>query len=282
MGFNSSGATPMITVKMDSKLLQKRLAEIGVDVTNDANASLKQHARLLAQNLAFQTAPFGLSKASQKMGENTILGDIVGRTRKGDEVSTNRQPLFFVINESQVQKNFKKTPSGIQKLFVNKDGRVYGVEETFFKPNASIEEMRAHHKKYFKNGRRTRAGSFTRDIGRWRFIDKMTVGKQSLKNYLKWIYQRVGMSKAGWVKAGSVFGKVTKIPAWVSRHVASARGSGKMHKIGPHSFAVTLTNHIPWSDRIMGKSGMEAALQITKEKYLDHLRHKKLGTKRKK
>ena len=272
----------MITLKMDSKLLQKRLADIGVDVTNDANASLKQHARLLAQNLAFNMAPYGLSKASQKMGENTIRGDIVGRVRVGDEKTTNRRPLFFVINEPQVRKNFKASPNGVQKLFVTKDGRVYGVEETFFKPNASIDEMRAHHKKYFKNGRRTRAGGRDRDIGRWRFIDKMTIGKDALNKYLKWIFQRVGLSKAGWVKAGSVFGKVTKIPAWVSRHLPNARGSGKMRKIGPNSFAITLTNHIPWSDRIMGKSGMEDALQITKEKYLDHLRHKKLGTKRKK
>jgi hypothetical protein len=272
----------MITVKMDSKLLQKRLADIGVDVTNDANASLKQHARLLAQNLAFQTAPFGLNKASQKMGENTILGDIMGRDRTAETWSVKRSALFLVINESKLKKEAKKAPNGTRKLWVSKEGRVYGVEETFFKPNASIEEMRTHHKKYYKNGHRTRAGTFTRDIGRWRFIDKMTVGKDSMKKYLQWIFQRVGMSKAGWVRAGSVFGKVTKIPAWVSRHVANARGSGKMHKISQHSFAITLTNHIPWSDRIMGKSGMEAALQITKEKYLDHLRHKKLGTKRKK
>ena len=272
----------MITIKMDSKLLQKRLSEIGIDVTNDANASLKQHARLLAQNLAFNTAPYGLSKASQKMGENTIRGDILGRERTNGERTTNRQPLFFVINEGQVKSNFKKQPNGINKLWISKEGRVYATEDTFFRPNASIDEMRAHHKKYFKNGRRTRAGSFTRDVGRWRFIDKMTVGKQSMKNYLKWIFQRVGLSKAGWVKAGSVFGKVTKIPAWVSRHVPSAKGSGKMHKVGPNSYAITLTNHIPWSDRIMGKSGLADALQITKEKYLDHLRHKKLGTKRKK
>jgi len=271
----------MITMKFDSKLLQKRLAEIGIDVTDDANASLKQHARLLARNLAFQTAPFGLSKESQRMGENTIRGDILGRLARVDERTTNRQPLFFVINESHVKKFSKKSPDGIQKLWVSKDGRVYGVEETFFKPDASIEEMRAHHKKYFKNGRRTRAGSFTRDIGRWRFIDKMTVGKDSMKKYLKWIFLRVGLSKAGWVKAGSRFGKVTKIPAWVSRHLPNAKGSGRMHKVGS-TFAVTLTNHIPWSDRVMGQRGLEEALQITKEKYLDHLKHKKNRTKRKK
>ncbi len=272
----------MITLKMDSRLLEKRLADIGTDYKANGFAALKQHARLLAQNLAYQTAPFGLSKASQKMGENTIRGDIIGRVRMGDEKTTNRQPLFFVINESQVQKNFKKSPNGTQKLFVTKDGKVYGVEDTFFKPNASIDEMRAHHKKYFKNGRRTRAGSFTRDVGRWRFIDKMTIGKQSLNNYLKWIFQRVGLSKAGWVKAGTTFGKVTKIPAWVSRHLPNAHGTGKMRKVGPDKAEITLTNHIPWSDKVVSEKGMAYALQITKEKYADYLRHQKLKTKRKK
>ena len=272
----------MITLKMDSKLLQKRLAEIGTDFKADGYAALKQQARLLARDLAFETAPFGLDKAAQKMGENTIRGDIMGRERANGEKTTNRQPLFFVINEPKVKSNFKKTPDGIQKLWVSKEGRVYATEDTFFRPNASVDEMRAHHKKYFKNGRRTRAGSFTRDVGRWRFIDKMTVGKGAMNKYLKWIFQRVGMSKAGWVKAGSNFGKVTGIPAWVGRHVASARGSGKIRKTGADTAEITLTNHIPWSDKIIPPSSIEKVLQLNKEKFADHLKYKKLGTKGKK
>jgi hypothetical protein len=271
-----------VTLKMDSTVLKKRLADIGTDFKADGYAALKQQARLLARDLAFETAPFGLDKAAQKMGENTIRGDILGRVRVGEEKTTNRQPLFFVINESQVQKNFKETPTGTQKLWVSKEGRVYAVEDTFFKPNASLEEMRAHHKKYFKNGRRTRAGSFTRDIGRWRFIDKMTVGKGVMAKYLKWIFQRVGMSKAGWVKAGSNFGKVRGIPAWVGRHVAAAKGLGKIRKTGPDTAEITLTNHIPWSDRIIPPSAIDRVLQLNKEKFADYLLHKKNRTKRKK
>ena len=142
--------------------------------------------------------------------------------------------------------------------------------------------MRAHHKKYFKNGRRTRTGSFTRDVGRWKFIDKMTVGKKSLNNYLKYIFQRVGLSKAGWVKAGSTFGKVTGIPNWVSRHLDKAKGTASIKRTGQHSASIKLTNKIPWSDRVLSLKQIADVLQINKEKFIDHLAFKAKGEAKKK
>jgi len=272
----------MIVAYVTSKLLEQKLKAFEREFKVSGQKLLKQQVRLLARDLAFETAPYGLSKSSQKMGENTIKGDIIGRVRANGETTTNRQPLFFVIDEPKVRKNFKASPTGEQKLWINKDGKVYAVEKTFFKPNASIDEMRAHHKRYYKNGRRTRAGSFTRDVGRWRFIDKMTVGKRSLTNYLKYIFQRVGLSKAGWVKAGSTFGKVTGIPAWVMRHMGKARGSAKIKRTGQHSAAISLTNKIPWSDKVLSKGQIDSVLQLNKEKFIDHLTHRARGEAKKK
>ena len=272
----------MIIAFVTSKLLERKIKEFEREFSVSGQKLLRQQTRLLARDLAFETAPYGLSKSSQKMGENTIKGDIIGRVRVGDEKTTNRQPLFFVIDEPQVRKNFKASPQGHQKLWVNKDGKVYAVEKTFFRPNASVDEMRAHHKRYFKNGRRTRAGSFTRDVGRWRFIDKMTVGKKALNNYLKFVFQRVGLSKAGWVKAGSTFGKVTGIPKWVSRHLDKVKGTASIKRKGPHSAAIKLTNKIPWSDKVLSEKQINEVLQLNKEKFIDHLTYRARGEAKKK
>jgi hypothetical protein len=77
--------------------------------------------------------------------------------------------------------------------------------------------MAAHHARYFKNGRMTKARDATKDIGRWKFIDSMIVGVGTLSSYVNFVQSHVGRMKAGWMAAAMRYG-ATGVPAWVARH----------------------------------------------------------------
>lgn len=274
MDSRPSISKPMITAKFDSKLLNEKMKKVAATSKETIKDLIKQRGRLLARDLAYETAPFGLDKKAKMMGENTIKGDLLGRERQNGEKTTKRSALFFVVDGKYINKFSKENPNGIEKLWISKEGRVYGVEKTFFKPNASVDEMRAHHKQYYVNGRRTRAGTYARDVGRWRFIDKMTVTKAAMNRYLKYVYARVGMSKAGWVAAGSKLGKVTGIPAWVSRHATNVQGEGKIKLSTNGDASITLTNKLPWGDKVISASQINSVLELNKEKFIAALKYK--------
>lgn len=222
---------------------------------------IKQRSGHVARELAYVTGPRGLNHTTKKRIENSIRGDLLGRYNGG-------QPgIFYSAPLALLRKWYNISPTGMVRTWATKDGRVYGTESDLYRPNASMAEMESHHRRYFKNGRMTKAGHFTRDIGRWKFIDKMVVGKTAAAAYLRRVLQRVGWSKAGWITAAlHVGGRVPaggrlRVPMWVLRHARKAPGRGvdhTAHRVHPY---ILLMSRVPWVTEQVTASGVAAALR---------------------
>jgi hypothetical protein len=214
-----------------------RVIDVGNRTKDDV---LKQETKLLLLELVRLTpptgnAPFTENFSDQKQaGENAIKGDIMGRT--GGSRSQRSIGLFYAAPAAFLR---NKPSANTVKLFAKKDGTVYGVEKKLFQPNASIGVMSAHHQRFrTANGRVSTAGALTRDVGRWKFIDKMVVSKGALASYMRVVRGRVGMAKSGWVTAARNLG--VTLQAWINRH--SQPGEGTLDLRGNDESSITISN----------------------------------------
>jgi hypothetical protein len=127
------------------------------------------------------------------------------------------------------------------KLWVSKTGRVYGQQRTLWRPNATIETCYDHHRRYFKNGRMTKAGTYTRDIGRWKFIDRMVIRESLWLEYLEYVWEKIGILAGGFAAAAKML-KV-RLPKIAARHA-----SGECLLIyGPDSFKIRIKNGVSYA-----------------------------------
>lgn len=193
-----------------------QLSRVPQDLREPVLTAIRQGANNMIaggkSSLLQNTPPYNAGArgtAAKKQGEGAIKRDLLGgRKRAG---------IFSVLPDSLIAQA-ESYPNGSTRMFVTKTGQVFGTETANFRPNASTSEMRAHHKKYFQNGRMSQAGGRTRDIGRWKFVDKMVVSQSAMDAYLRLIQARVGMFAASQMGAASDLGGLSKVPAWVRRH----------------------------------------------------------------
>ena len=220
------------------------------------------NARLLCVELSRRTQPFGNEKAKQ-VGEKAIVKDLLGRNMQ-------RAGIFSVIGQA-IGNNYEEYSTGNVRLFVRKDGSVYGTDKSHFRPDATEGDMRSFHKRFFKNGKMSSAGSRTRDIGRWKFIEKMFVNQGAMDSYLEARYRTVGWAKAGWAACAkelrSVFtGSAVKgIPEFV-RKLDSYHSDVTDNTSNLKEPSVTLTNTTPYIDRILPVTEQLNALAVVKAK----------------
>lgn len=244
--------------------IMKDYAEIRAVTIPDA---VSVSARLLCVELARRTQPFGDDNKARETGEKAITGDLIGRKR--------RVGIFGAIGPAMTEEggySWYKTGDNV-RLFVGKDGFAYGTEKTMFRPDASGSEMRAFHKKNFVNGKASSAGSYTRNIGRWKFLDKMFVSKETLDDYIKSTIKKVGIAKAGWANCALQLKKVNKgkltadIPPWVIRHTADFK-NGKTEDLtsDPQNPRVIMTNTTPWASSVMTESEKHTAVGFVTSK----------------
>lgn len=244
--------------------IMKDYAEIREVTIPDA---VSVSARLLCVELARRTQPFGDDNKARETGEKAITGDLIGRKR--------RVGIFGAIGPAMTEEggySWYKTGDNV-RLFVGKDGFAYGTEKTMFRPDASGSEMRAFHKKNFVNGKASSAGSYTRNIGRWKFLDKMFVSKETLDDYIKSTIKKVGIAKAGWANCALQLKKINKgkltadIPPWVIRHTADFK-NGKTEDLtsDPKNPRVIMTNTTPWASSVITESEKHTAIGFVTSK----------------
>lgn len=170
------------------------------------------------------TPPFsqGIGGRNAKaQGEMAITKELLGIRAGGGQRTGG---VFVIMADDLLAKNAKLNEGGATvRLFVKKNGDVYGCDRAMFKPRASIAEMYAHHQSMRrKDGHVTTAGGKTRDIGRWKFITQMVVSRRAYLKYEKFIHKRVGMLAASVVNAyNGKYGALSGVPAWISRHAKS-------------------------------------------------------------
>lgn len=129
------------------------------------------------------------------------------------------------------------------RLWVNKAGKVYGVERALFRPDATIEMIYDHHQRYFKRGRMTQAGTFTRDIGRWKFVDRFVIRESTWRQYLDYVWEKMGTLAGAWGKAAAQLR--VRMPKIASRH-----RSGEFLPISkPDAYRVRITNTVTFASQ---------------------------------
>jgi hypothetical protein len=224
-------------------------------------------ARLLCVEFARRTQPFGNKTGEEKIGEKAISRDLLGRG--GGIKGKNRAGIFAPLTPfMQEHALFNNTSENI-RLFARKDGTVYGTDRAHFMPDASTSTIRGIHKSNFVNGRMSAAGGDTRDIGRWKFINRYFVMPDTLKDYIAMQHAKVGIAKSGWAacakqlkKVGS--GSMTRdIPGWVTRHLGDYN-FGKVEDRTGNIFAptVVLTNTCKYADKVLRETEKLQGLSI--------------------
>ena len=240
--------------------IMKDYAEIREVTIPDA---VSLNARLLCVELARRTQPFGDNNKARETGEKAITGDLIGRKR--------RVGIFGAIGAAMSEEggySWYKTGDNV-RLFVGKDGFAYGTEKMMFRPDASTSEMRAFHKKNFVNGKMSSAGSKTRNIGRWKFLDKMFVSKETLDEYIQKTIKKVGIAKAGWANCALQLKKVNKgkltqgIPPWVMRHTADFKNGNTQDLTSDiKNPRVVMTNTTPWANNVIPENEQANATAV--------------------
>jgi hypothetical protein len=226
------------------------------------------NARLLCVELARRTQPFGASDSSKKAGEAAITRDLLGKSGGGKA----RAGLFSPISAVMDDAVFYKKSTNV-RLFVSKDGNVYGTDRSHFLPDATESTLRAFHKKNFVNGRMSSAGGRTKNIGRWKFVDRLFVDAATLNNYLDATLKKVGIAKSGWASCASQLKKINKgrlttgFPKWVLRHLEDFRsGEVKDNTANKNNPTVLLTNKVPWASEVIDVMEQGKAQSIVAQK----------------
>ena len=248
-------------VKVETLAFEKLLkdyAEIRVTTFPQAVA---MNARLLCVALARRTPPFG---SDNKTGQAAVARDILGGKK--------RYGLFAPITPF-MEANAEEYSSGNIRLFTKKDGTVYGTDRAHFLTSATTGTLRSIHKQAFKNGRMSSAGTSTRDIGRWKFIDKYFVPAKALSEFVALQQAKVGLAKSGWAACAKqlpkvVSGSMTRgIPKWVTSKLKDFT-FGKIEDRTNNIFnpVIVLTNTLPWADKVITPVEQLNATQIVARK----------------
>jgi len=247
----------------------KDYAEITQKTIPDAVVA---NARLLCVELARRTQPFGDKDSARLLGEKAITRDL-----RGGSLSSKKRAGIFGSADFSNEEGFAWYATGPNvRLFITKDGRVYGTDKSYFRPDASQSDMRDWHKSKFRNGKMSAAGASSRDIGRWKFIEKMFVDKPTLDRYVDSQIKKVGWAKAGWAACAKELRRVTKgsptrgIPRFVTRHenFYSDTIDNSRDKDNPR---VTIINKTPYIHQVCPKSAEEQSKAIVVAKMVKQM-----------
>jgi hypothetical protein len=253
----------MPAMKFESKGLKNILEEYAELRGQTIPDAVVAASRLLCVELARRTQPFGDKDDAKKAGENAIRRDLLGKGGGG----TVRAGIFSGHN-FDADMGFEWYATGPHvRLFISKSGYAYGTDKTYFKDSVSQGELRSIHKSKFVNGKMSSAGGRTRDIGRWRFIEKWFVPKEALNSYIDQQILKVGWAKAAWAACARELRKVTSgsatrgIPAWVTRHDSpnSDVVDNSRNLTNP---SVTLINATKYASQVLPASEVQNAKNI--------------------
>lgn len=207
-----------LTVQIDSARYRNALNDFVYKLNADSVLLLKEEMRLLLRDVIRFTPP-----NNKKQGEGAIGGDLFGgkRIRRSSGGRESSIGIFQRIGKSSLVPP-RKNGETVGVRLGWEGSKTIRIMRKFWKPNASLSEMEAFHKR-FQNPRTGRTGVVSRStVGRWKVQDQMWVSDSAASAYFKSLASRVGFTKAGWLKAAIRVG--LNVPGWISRHVAYARG----------------------------------------------------------
>jgi hypothetical protein len=197
------------------------------------------NARLLCAEFARRTQPFGKD-------------DQVGTARvKKDILSIIKPPVYFLkFLEKTTNPRLQKY---LKKKFAARD---------WAKLKSTLAAVKMGSDAFSVLGSKDYAGVHklhrSRATGRAFRPHSFYLGEDStsLNTYIEERQKKVGLSKSGWADCANQLKKVIKksqtydFPKWVTRHKAGL-GSVSDNTANLKAPTVTLTNHIPWADKVL-------------------------------
>jgi len=287
-----------LKVKIDDTDFRRALNEFQKVSGKSFKQVLLQEAKLVTRNCMSMTPPtdkktfYANSKgkvawaAQKKIGLGAMLNDTLGKAKSRQNKKTSSTGFkrgkgdggIFKVAGSQTFKRAEQLNRDLgydwagmkHALWMTKTGRVFGVEKNMYNPDASVGLMKRHHDKYRgKNGRVSRAGSKTLNIGRHVFLDKMVVSIKAWNTYYKHLNTVLGRAKAGWLAAANKF-KFKGVAKWVKQH---GQGEGSVRDNSSHKLLpfVVIENRVPYlkrhdNDLSIVKKAMQGQVSNLKKK----------------
>lgn len=241
----------MYTFAVDTADLNRSLTRLAMAARVSLGDVMKQETAYLVREILRFTPP-----KSRKQGEGAIAGDLFGG-KKNSSTRYSSIGLFQKIGAS-TQVLPRNPGSAGETIGVNlgwERGKKVRIMRKFWKPGASLGEMREFHKRYQnpKTGRTGRISQST--IGRWKVQDQMWVGDSQAKAYFNELKSRVGWAAAGWQSLAQQCGadKLAGSKRWSAR-LASVAGRAETNFTGngqPYVKATAFNTKIPNYQRMI-------------------------------
>lgn len=260
------------TMTMDQAQFGSDVRKLMALTNKTMNEVLEGQGKLFVRDAMRFTPPFGDApitealKIQKKAGEGAIMHDLLGGGTRAWK--TPRPGLFVVIPntlkansekrrgtfESRTKTGRKTKVKGAADVLITaqKDGTILAADIETWRVNATLQELLDHHAKFRsqRNGRVTTASARTRDVGRWKFIDKWVITQTQFNRIKKFLFDRVGLAKSGWIKAGRHLGlESSQMQGWITRNTRGiAMGIFKKEGTGD-KVRFTIGNAIPYVQR---------------------------------
>lgn len=267
LGINARISEQMISLdSVDLSGLERKILEKSIAMKKGLGEAMHEEMGLLCLALIKYTQPFGTGAKAKQMGQSAIKGDLTGhRARQlksggGGGQGEGYGGVFFIIPDKYADSAVFDQKQNVMRMFVKKTGEVYGCDTSLWKVYASNSELYAHHQSLRKpDGSVTQAGYGTRDIGRWKFVDKWVVTNSQFQGYLAFIYPRVGFAKAGWSTCARKLGRSNEdVPAWIKNHDAPGSVIDNTKKESP---SITIINEVNYTGRVLSESAKKLAIK---------------------
>lgn len=251
---------PSIRFTVEDREFRFALRRLADATQRDIGDVVRQQARLIAVNLAFQTQPFGDSAGKIK-GQNRVRRDIAHVYRGA----------FYTYED--IEKSSGGTSAAREWWYLVKNNRMDQAVAVLQRLNLSgyskdptigVFDNGVRHKQARTGGRK--------QVSNRRKIDFVVTNQGALSQYLKKIQQRVGTAKGGWAACAKAIGGARGIPGWVSRQTSRlSTGSVINNTQNTRNPFVAMTNGVPWIDKCLNEGQMQRAFDIQKEKMITYI-----------
>jgi hypothetical protein len=235
---------------------------------------MRAQARLMAVNLAFQTQPFGGTKAvggqqdsAKNQGEGAVARDIRKAIKTPSDIFQTIEKQGIGAGRAFVAMMRKGDFDLARNLLVRL--RVPGLMQA----KVGTMSSTAHKQALRPIPKRPRMSTRQEPL-------LITNDRIPLRQYVKEIQKRVGIAKGGWaacaMQLGGTRGRMgtnvegaeqQAVPAWVKRH-AGNRATGTVLDQSGNFFTglIRMINHVPWVSNCLTDAQAQRAIDIQAEK----------------
>jgi hypothetical protein len=253
-------------IKSDTSELDEILANFKEFTSSTIPVLVRQHARLLAVELANRTQPFSVSATGQKISEAGKSAANKGKFAVEVGVTNvfrSRKTLQTVVDKTQNELLKKR----LQDLINAGKNRSIG---EVFKKVGMVNEYELISKSglpaIHKSHRSKKSGRT------WSPKKTMYIATSGSDKYIKEVQKRVGYSKSAWADCARQIGGLKGdgargIPAFAKskNHKSSGRIIDGISSSNPY---ITMFSNISWASRVLPESQVRMAQHIVRDKMI--------------